>query len=624
MPQGRLSAVSYGIVALTFLILSGFWKIQVIETERYGEMAERNRIRALPLLAPRGRILDREGRELVTSRPSFSVRLLREDAEMMEKKLPEIAEGLGLTVEYIREQLVKYRAMPPFFPIEIKAEATQGDLAFVDSHRADIPVLDLVMVHRRKYPQNGFLSHAVGYVGEVSEQQVAQSEGKHQAGDIVGKNGLEKQYNDVLMGKDGFRRVVVNSVGKEMSRLAYVEAVPGKPITLTIDLDLQVVAEEAMRGRKGAVVAIDPRNGEVLVFASQPSPDPNQFAVSIKREEWNRLLEDEDKPMLNRVVQAQLAPGSVFKIVMGAAMLESKAVPEDFSTYCSGSADFYGRIFHCHIFRKGGHGFADLNRAIVVSCDIFFYNLGKRLGIDRIAAYAKQMGLGRKTGIDLPSEEGGLVPSEEWKMRVRKEKWYAGETISVAIGQGALITTPLQLARTIGGIAMGGKFYQPHLLKGMKDVAAAEVPLSEGTTERLSQATWGVVNGDGGTAGASKLQGIEFCGKTGTAQLISFEGLRKVGPSRKYNDNAWFVGYAPRRNPELVIAVLVEHGEHGSSAAAPIARDIVKRYYEKKQQREKDQIRAEQRPAAPAQSPDALASGVVAPAKQAVPQSARQ
>lgn len=619
LPQQRITPISYGVIALTFLMLSGFWKLQVIETEKYAQMAERNRIRSLPILAPRGRILDRESRELVTSYPSFAILLLRDNPEEVEKSLPHVAEGLGVSIESLRDLMEERKGVPKFQPIRIKEAATEADIAFIESHRTDIPVLELQMMHRRRYPLEGFLAHAVGYVGEVSEKEIERGDGKYQPGEIVGKAGLEKQYNHVLMGQDGMRRVVVNSVGKEVSRLEQKEATPGNPINLTIDLDLQVVAEGALRGKKGAVVALDPRNGEVLAFASQPSPDPNKFAVRVPREEWKRLIEDPEKPMLNRVVQAQLAPGSVFKIVMGAAMLESKAVPEDFSTYCSGSAEFYGRIFKCHIFSKGhGHGVAALHTAIVQSCDIFFYNLGKRLGIDRISAYAKQFGLGRKTGIDLPAEESGLVPSEEWKMRVRKERWYAGETISVAIGQGALMTTPLQLARTIGGLANGGKFYQPHLLKGMKNVAIEELPLAENTTEQLSKAMWGVVN-EGGTAAASRLQGIEFCGKTGTAQLISLEGLKKAGRSRNFSDNAWFVGYAPRRNPEIVIAVLVEHGEHGSSVSAPIARDIVKRYYEKKAQREKQQTTATARPERPVPAPGAVASGLVAQPKAELP-----
>jgi penicillin-binding protein 2 len=341
------------------------------------------------------------------------------------------------------------------------------------------------------------------------------------------------------------------------------------------------------------VVALDPRTGEVLAMVSHPAPDPNQFAVRIPREEWQRLNEDPDTPLLNRVTQAHLAPGSVFKIVMASAMLETKIIPETFTSFCPGYADFYGRMFRCHVYGKGGHGVVDLHQAVVKSCDIFFYNVGKRLGIERIAEYATGLGLGRRTGIDLPVEDPGLIPNEAWKKRVFKQPWYAGETISVAIGQGATVTTPLQLAYSIGGIAQGGVFKQPHLLMNARDVAEKRFALEEHTIEKVTQAMFGVVN-EGGTAAASRLEGIEFCGKTGTSQLISFEGLKKVsGSRRRLLDNAWFVGYAPRRNPEIVVAVLVQHGLHGSSAAAPIARDIIKAYYDKKSAREKKQFTVE-------------------------------
>lgn len=595
LPTGRLEACKWIVIASTLLLLAGFWKLQIVEAEYYEQLAERNRIRTIPIIAPRGRMLDREGRVLVDSYPSFSVLLLRNDLEKVAKELPLISEGLQIPLEELQERLKESSSWPPSQPLRIREEASPADIAFVESHRVDIEVIELGMNHRRRYPKDGFLSHAIGYVGEASEQQVAASDGRYQPGDIVGKAGLERQYNDILMGKDGSRRAVVNSVGKEIEKLDQKEAIPGKPIQLTIDADLQEVAESALRaaGDKGSVVALDPRTGEVLAMASHPAPDPNKFAIRIRAEDWKQLNEDPDHPLLNRAVQAQLAPGSVFKIVMGAAMLESKLIPENFTTFCPGHADFYGRTFRCHIWRKGGHGVVDLHQAVVRSCDIFFYNVGKRLGIERIAHYAEQLGLGRKTGIDLPSEEAGLVPSEPWKQRVQRQKWYAGETISVAIGQGALTTTPLQLARTIGGIALGGIFNQPHLLK---DGSAVEqrFPLQENTVEKMTQAMFGVVNEGGGTAIASRLEGVEFCGKTGTSQLISFEGLKKVrGSTRRFTENAWFVGYAPRRNPEIVVAVLVEHGEHGSSAAAPIARDIIKRYYDKKGQREKQQFTVE-------------------------------
>ena len=481
LPQSRLAIISYAIVGMIAVLLFGFWKLQVIDSERYAQLAERNRIRAIPIMAPRGTMLDREGRVLVDNYPSFSVLLLRDDLPAVERNLSQIAEGLSVPLEDLQEQLDAAKTLPRFQPIVIKPEATQADIAFIESHRADLPMLEMFMVHRRRYPRDGFMGHASGYVGEVSAQQVESGNGRYRPGDLVGKTGLERQYNDVLAGVDGLRRVIVNSVGKEVGRLEQQEAIPGKPIQLTIDYDLQVVAEQALAGRKGAAVALDPRTGEVLALVSRPAPDPNAFAVRISREEWKQLNEDPNRPLLNRAIQAQLAPGSVFKIIMATAMLESKAIPEDFSVFCSGATDFYGRTFHC--WEKKGHGRVSLHQAIVHSCDVFFYDVGKRLGIDRIAYYAVQLGLGRKTGVDLPGEEAGLMPSEEWKHRVFRQKWYAGETISVAVGQGAIIATPLQLARVIGGVAMGGVFKQPHLFMTNQPGPEQRFPLAEERSE---------------------------------------------------------------------------------------------------------------------------------------------
>ena len=590
LPLSRLTVVSYVIIVATALLLVGFWKLQVIESERYAQLAERNRIRSIPIIAPRGRMLDREGRVLVDNYPSFSVLLLRDDPQQVERSLPMIAEGLGMSLEDLQQQLEAAKSLSRFQPIVIKSEATQADIAFIESHRADVPMLEMLMVHRRRYLSDGFMAHASGYVGEVSAEQVEASNGRYRPGDLVGKTGLERQYNDILMGTDGMRRVIVNNIGKEVGRLEQKEAIPGKPIQLTIDYDLQVVAEQAMAGKKGSVVALDPRTGEVLAMVSHPAPDPNLFAVRIPREEWKRLNEDPDRPLLNRAIQAQLAPGSVFKVIMATAMLESKAIPENFSVFCTGVTDFYGRPFHC--WQKHGHGEVSLHKAVVQSCDVFFYNVGKRLGIDRIAYYAVQLGLGRRTGIDLPAEEAGVIPSEEWKQRVFHKKWYPGETISVAIGQGAVVTTPLQLAHATGGIAMGGSFKQPHLLMNSGPATEERFPLTENTVEKVTQAMFGVVN-EGGTAAGVRLEGIEFCGKTGSAQVISAEGFKRAGRQRQFKDNAWFVGYAPRRNPEIVVSVLVQEGEHGASAAAPVARDVIKAYYDKKSRREQKQYMVE-------------------------------
>jgi penicillin-binding protein 2 len=593
LPQERLAAGSYVIVGMITLLLLGFWKLQVIDSDKYGVMAERNRVRSIPIIAPRGRMLDRDGRVLVDNYPSFSVLLLRDDMNAVEKNLAAIADGLGINLEDLRDQLVATKNLPKFQPIVIKPEATQADVAFIESHRSDIPLLEMLMVHRRRYLPGGFMSHASGYVGEVSEQQIEASNSKLRPGDFAGKTGLERQYNDLLVGTDGMRRVIANSVGKEVGRLSQQEAIPGKQIQLTIDYDLQEIAEKAMTGLKGAVVAMDPRNGEVLAMVSRPAPDPNDFAVRVSKEEWQSLNSDNNRPLINRAIQAQLAPGSVFKIIMATAMLEEKVPAENFTAFCPGYAYFYGRMFKCHIYGKGGHGVVDLHRAIIHSCDIFFYNVGMRMGIERISKYAKMLGLGSKSGIDLPSEEAGLVPSEEWAQRVYHRKWYPGETISVSIGQGAVTATPLQLARMIGGVASGGDFKQPHLFKDVQNVADNKVQLEEATVEKVTQGMYGVVN-EGGTAAASRLEGIEFCGKSGSAQVIGGEAKGKFGKGqKKFKDNAWFVGYAPRRNPEIVVSVLIEEGEHGGLVAGPVARDIIKAYYDKKNKKTQGQYTVE-------------------------------
>lgn len=585
--------VSYVIVGMIGLLLIGFWKLQVIDSDKYSQWADRNRIRSIPVIAPRGRMLDRDGRVLVDNYPSFSVLLLRDDPALVMKDLPLIAEGLGVPLNDLADQLDNARELPKFQPIVIKPEATPADVAFIESHRSDIPLLEMLMVHRRRYLPNGFMAHTSGYVGEVSEKQIEESNSKLRPGDFVGKSGLERQYNDMLQGTDGMRRVIVNSVGKEVDRLPTQEAIPGKQIQLTIDYDLQQVAEQSLGPRDGAVVALDPRNGEVLAMVSHPAADPNDFAVRISGKEWKDLNDDPDKPMLNRAIQAQLAPGSVFKIIMATAMLEDKVPPENFTAFCPGYATFYGRQFKCWVYGKSSHGTVDLHTAITKSCDIFFYNVGMRLGIDRISYYATHLGLGRRTGIDLPSEEPGLVPSEEWAQRVYHRKWYAGETISVAIGQGAVTATPLQLAKVIGGIAMGGIYKQPHLLKDAQNVGEDRFQISESTIEKVTDGMYGVVNEAGGTASALKLTGIEFSGKSGTAQIINYDLRTRLGKGKEFKDNSWFVGYAPRRTPEIVVSVLVQAGGHGSEAAGPVVRDVIKAYYDKKAKKFDGQVTAD-------------------------------
>lgn len=577
IPQGRLALVSYVSVFFVILLLVGFWKLEVVQSDHFADLAEKNQIRSIPIIAPRGAMLDREGRVLVDSYPSFSILLLRDNLKQDAKSFGLIEEGLGITKEDLDSQLQQARGEPKFEPIIIKPAATEADIAFVESHRADLPMLDLMMVQRRRYPHGEMLANTIGYVGEVSQDDIDKYPDRFRPGDIVGKAGLEKEYDQQIEGTDGMRRMVVNSVGKVMRTLDDVEAIPGKPIQLTIDEDLQAVADADFANKEGALVAMDAHTGEVLAMVSRPTFDPNDFAIRISPKEWAQLNSDPETPLLNRAIQAQLAPGSVFKIVMATAMLESKAIPANYTVYCPGQATFYGRVFHC----DHAHGEVDLHKGIVASCDVYFYNVGKLLGIDRIAYYASGLGLGQRTGIDLPGEETGLIPSEAWSERVNHHKWYPGSTISVSIGQGAVTATPVQLARMIAAVANGGTLIPPHLLKGATGLKYVSFPLSDDTVTQVTDGMWGVVNEpDGTTSGTVKLQNIDFSGKTGTAQTESFELQNKLGHHIK--ENGWFVGIAPRRNPDIVVAALVQGAGWGSSVA-PIVRDVVKAYYDKKE-----------------------------------------
>jgi penicillin-binding protein 2 len=587
---GRIAFFQYLTVGVFLFLLAGFWELQIGNPDFYSERAERNRIKALPILAPRGKILDRDGRVIVDNHASYSLILSRENLKPEHLRL--IAEGLNLDYADLEARVRRFeRTRPKYEPIIIKEELTPGELAFVEAHRhrEDFPEMELIHAHRRLYPRNGLAAHVVGYIGEVSETELNTLEfASYRQGDVIGKAGIERYYNRTLMGVDGQRRVVVDSLGREREVIGIQEATPGQDLQLTLDLDLQAVAELAMEGRRGAVVALDPRNGEVLAMVSRPAFDPNKFAGRIRSGDWRALVEDPDRPLLNRAIQAQLAPGSTFKPIVALAGLETGAIDPEFTVHCPGGATFYGRYFKCHL--RGGHGAVSLYKGLVQSCDVYFYNVGNRLGIDKIAEYAELVGFGRKTGIDLPHEAAGLVPSSAWKIRNFRQKWYAGETISVAIGQGALTVTPLQLAYAIGGLAMGGVWHTPHLLKQAQAPPPRVAHIDVSHAIEIVDALWGVVN-DGGTGGRARIPGIEVCGKTGTSQLVSNAVLKSAKLAEALKDNAWFVGFAPRQSAEIVVVALFEGGEHGY-LAAPIVRDVIKAYFDKKARTETPQLLA--------------------------------
>jgi penicillin-binding protein 2 len=577
----KIAFFQYVTVAVFLFLITGFWDLQIRNPEVYQERALENSVKSIPVLAPRGKILDRDGRVIVDNHSSFSLYLSRENLKM--EHLRPIAEGLNLDYDGLVARVRRFqsRGAPQYEPIAIKEELTPGELAFVDSHKdaSTFPELEVVHVQHRLYPRDGLAAHVIGYVGEVSEAELNTPEfaGFHQ-GDVIGKDGIEREYNDHLMGVDGQRRVEVDSFGNERHVLDDKEAVPGKNLQLTIDLDLQAVAELTMENRRGAVVALDPRTGEVLAMVSRPAFDPNLFAGRIRSKDWKVLLDNPDHPLLNRAIQAQQAPGSTFKPIMALAGLETGAIDDNFRVNCPGGANFYGRFFKCH----GKHGGVDLHRGIVQSCDTFFYTVANRMDIDDIAHYAEMVGYGHKTGIDLPHEAEGVVPSRRWKIRNFREKWYPGENISVGIGQGATTVTPLQMAAAIGGIAVGGMWFRPHMIsEGAHLAPARRGDVSLENIQKVIAGMYGVVN-EGGTGGRARIPGIDVCGKTGTAQLISNDAI-KAGFKRTENlkDNAWFVGFAPRQAPEIVVAALFENGAEGP-LAAPIVRDVMKAYFDKK------------------------------------------
>ena len=595
LPQTKLTAVQYLTLGV-FLVLSyGLWSLQVRKSDQYEERALQNRIRSVPILAPRGRILDREGRLIVDNYPSFSALLLRDQMRDLNADSEKIAEGLHIPVEEIRDKVRRYQLAhkAAFEPIVIKDDITPDEHAFIESHKDEFPELETLMVHRRVYPKNGFMAQLIGYVGEVSEDML--SSGKYDLyarGDIVGQSGIEAQYNDLLMGKSGSRRVLVDSKGREVGRQSTEPAVVGKTLKLTIDLDIQIAAEEALEGRNGAVVAMDPRTGEILAMVSRPIFDPNDFAVRISRDEWTRLVTDPAHPLMNKAIQAQLAPGSTFKIIMSVAGLQ-EGIAQKLKVNCPGGGTFYGRYFKCWIAdRHQVHGAVDITKGIYQSCDTFFYTLAERLGIEKIAKWAMMLGIGKKSGVDLPNEVSGVMPSEEWKIRNFHQKWYAGEVISVGIGQGAVAVTPIQLARAIAAITTGGTLVRPHVValdqlppeyqnvSADSPAAVTHLPIDPQNWVTITDAMAGVVS-PLGTAFAAHLQGVDFAGKTGSAQVVSNAFRKsKAGASSIFKDNGWFVGVTPRRNPEIVVALLIEQGEHGP-IAAQLASKVIKAFVEK-------------------------------------------
>jgi penicillin-binding protein 2 len=585
----RLTVLQYGITVMFSVLAVGFWVLQVVQHAKYAEIAENNHQRTLALRAPRGLVFDRDGRVLVENRHSYSLSIVREHTKDINRTIRLLASVLGLEEGQVREIVDRHRRDPAYRPITVVQDATLAQVAAVTARRFELPDVLVEQVPTRRYPEL-MAAHLFGYVGEVNDSQVT-DDGTLKSGDIVGQAGIEKIYNAMLMGEDGARRVVVNSVGREIRTLDEDEPTEGKRLQLSIDYDVQKAIEDGFDtiGFNGAAVVLEPYSGEVLGFTSRPAYDPNAFAAGINHATWAALTSDELRPLNDRAIQGKYSPGSTFKMAVALAALEEGIITPDFHVSCAGGATFWGRPFKC--WKKGGHGSIDLRHAIEQSCDVYFYTVANMVGVDKINKWATAIGLGVKSGIDLPNEVQGLVPSTQWKREKMHEKWYPGETISVGIGQGAVAVTPVSMAVYIASLANGGTRVTPQLLKAVDEGSGwkpvpPRAPQSNAHVdpEKLQAIRDGlflVVNG-AGTGHNAEIKGRDVSGKTGTAQVISNQGKAAAGNSKKdLRDNGWFVFFAPRDKPEIAGVVFLEHGVHGSNAAL-VAHHILETFFAKR------------------------------------------
>ena len=578
-----------GFVLLVFsFLLVRAWYLQVFQGSYYRGMAENNRVRLVEIAAPRGYLYDRNGNLLVNNAPSFNLYMALEDVPNLEETLEKLSHLIGVSSKDLTQTVLAKKNLSPR-PLKIKSDLTLKDVALIEAHLLDLPGVRIEAEVKRNYIHGELAAHLLGHVGEISSEQLAQEayRGEASLGSIVGQYGVEKTYDGWIRGNPGQKSIEVDVQGHERRTLQVKDPVKGNDIYLTIDLELQKIAEEALGGESGAVVAIDPWTGDILAMVSHPSFDPNILSGVLSPATWEALANDPRHPMNNRAIQGQYPPGSVFKIVVSSALLETDIVPTSFTVDCNGGLKFGNRIFRD--WKKTGHGLVSLHRAFVESCDVFFYEVGARLGIDTLAEYSKRFGLGRPTGIPLASEKSGLIPSTTWKLKARGEPWYPGETLSVAIGQGYITVTPLQLAMMVGAIATQGYQYKPRILKATKGakgdldesdpILTGMLQLREQTLATLYRALGGVVADEHGTGRAAYSKVVQIGGKTGTAQVVGAKPwMTEDNMPEEFRDHAWFVAMAPLDRPRIVVVALVEHGGHGGSVAAPIAKKVIEEF----------------------------------------------
>jgi len=587
--------------AVVFLMLSililRMWHLQVIRGDELRQKSENNSVRLRKIKPLRGLILDTNGQVLVDNQPSFDIVFVSNRTRNINDIVSRLKDLLAdrdieITTD-ISPSLEKKKWFPP---VKLKKNVSMETLAIVETHAPVLPGVTVDVVPIRQYLGGEMIAHIIGYTGEISPEELKKDTySDASVGDIIGKDGLEKYLDQYLKGKSGAQQVEVNVLGKEIKIIGKIEPVSGYNVILNIDSFLQKTAWDAIKDKTGAVAVLDPRDGAVLALVSSPSFDSNLFNGGISSEDWERLSNDPSHPLGNRAISGQYPPGSTYKLIVAAAALEEGLITPKTAFTCNGSLDVGNRTYNC--WQKNGHGQVNLHRAIVESCDVYFYNLGKLVGVDKIAEYARGFGLGQPTGIDLPREKSGLIPTKEWKLSRFKEPWQLGETVSISIGQGFDLVTPIQLVNAYASLANGGIVYRPRIIKrietsdgriikAFEPEQKARIPLSQENIEILRRALWGVVNEGGGTGSALRRKEADVSGKTGTAQVVGLQkndGVRRRKiVSVKTGDHALFVCFAPYKNPEIAIAVIAEHAGHGGSAAAPIARKIIDAYFERK------------------------------------------
>ncbi len=588
----KLCGGAYAIIFLSMAVLvSRLSYLQLMNGKKFSELSQRNSVRIVPLQAPRGKILDRNGRLLAGVRPCFNICVVRKDVKNMESLLGKLLPLLNEPESTVRVRVRQMLNQPAYLPAVIKRGADWDEISRIEARLSELPGVVIDVTPGRKYPYGSIAPHLLGYLGELSQEDMDSGRFASAApGDLVGKYGIEARYQAELAGRKGERTLEVDSRMMLKRVISERKPVPGDDIFLTIDLDLQMAAEQGLGDQVGAVVALDPSTGRILALASTPKFDLEAFARGISTKEWQIVNDPLYRPMVNKALQEAYAPGSTFKIVMAGAALQEKIVDEATTFFCNGSFKLGRRRFRC--WNRRGHGKTNIYKALAESCDVYFYNIGLKLGVDRIARFARGFGLGERTGIDLPGEQRGLVPTREWKRKKKHEAWLKGDTLNISIGQGAVLVTPVQMASLVASVANGGTIYRPGYVERLvgpdgvteKEFACKErgkLPVSLKNLSIVKKALKGVVQGRHGTARKCRIRGVEVAGKTGTAQVVK-QTKRRQSERMKWQcrDHAWFVAYAPADNPLIAVAVLVEHGGHGGSVAAPIARQVMERWFQ--------------------------------------------